>query len=52
MMEKKIADELNNFFGTIVKNIDKKHHILKKQFPYYLRDSNINLLLLIPVTEK
>ena len=29
---KKIVDQFNSFFGTIAKNIDKKHHILKINF--------------------
>ena len=49
---KKIVDEFNNFFGTIAKNIGKKTPPSKKQFSDYLRNSNINSLLLNPVKEK
>ena len=49
---KEVVDEFSNYFGTIAKIIDKKTPRSKKQFSDYLRNSNINSLLLNPVTEK
>ena len=49
---KKIADEFNNFFGTIAQKIDQKTPKSNKPFPDYLKNKNLSSLLLQPVSEK
>ena len=50
--KKKIADELNNFFGTIAQKIDHKTPKSNKHFSDYLKNKNLSSLLLQPVIEK
>ena len=49
---KKIADELNNFFGTIAQKIDQKTPKSNKHFSDYLKNKSLSSLLLQPVIEK
>ena len=49
---KKIADEFNNFFGTIAQKIDQKTQKSNKHFSNYLKNKNLSSLLLQPVSEK
>ena len=49
---KKIADEFNNFFGTIAQNIDQKTPKSNKHFSNYLKNKNLFFFLLQPVSEK
>ena len=48
----KIADEFNNFFGTIAQKIDQKTPKSNKHFSNYLKKKNLSSLLLEPVSEK
>ena len=48
----KIADEFNNFFGTIAQKIDQKTPKSNKYFTDYLKKKNLSSLLLQPVSEK
>ena len=48
---KKISEEFNNFFGTIAEKIDKKTPKSNKHFSNYLKNQNLNSLLLDAVTE-
>ena len=48
----KMAEHLNQYFGTIEKNIEKGTPKSKKKFSDYLKNQNITSFLLRPVTEK
>ena len=50
--KKKIADEFNNFFGTIAQKIDQKTPKSNKPSPDYLKNKNLSSLLLQPAREK
>ena len=43
---------MNQYFGTIAKNIEKRTPKSKKKFSDYLKNQNLTSFLLSPVTEK
>ena len=48
---KSIASKFSEFFGSVAKEIDKKIPKSKRTYTDYLKNRNLNSLLLIPVTE-
>ena len=48
---KSIASKFNEFFGSVAKEIDKKIPKSKRTYTDYLKNRNLNSLLLSPVTE-
>ena len=47
---KKMAEHFNEYFGTIAKNTDKRTPKSKNKFSDYLKNQNLTLFLLRPVT--
>ena len=47
-----MAKHFNKYFGTIAINLDTKMPKSKKKFSDYLKNRNLTLFLLSPVTEK
>ena len=48
---KSIASKYNVFFGSVAKEIDKEIPKFKRTYTNYLKNRNLNSILLNPVTE-